>query len=382
MNTKRDYYEVLGVQRTATEQEIKTCYRKLALQFHPDRNPDDPEAAAEKFKEVTEAYSVLMDSNKRAAYDRFGHAAVSGVGSGGIDPTIFQDFGDLGDLLGSIFGMGGGFGDMFGAGGGRGRRGWQQRGGDLRCDLTLEFEEAAFGVEKNVTFRRHEVCDQCHGTGAAAGKGPVACRTCGGRGQVRYQQGFFAIARTCSTCQGRGSVITDPCQGCRGEGRQLREVGKKVKVPAGVEDGTRIRYGGEGEAGGHGGPAGDLYVVLHVKEHAFFEREGNDLHCAVPISFAQAALGAEIEIPTLDGTHVLRVAEGTQGGTVIRVRGKGVPVLNGRGHGDLMVTINVRTPNKLTKKQREILQQLSETDGIENRPERRTLLSKVKDIFG
>lgn len=380
MNTKRDYYEVLGVQRTSTEQEIKAAYRKLALQFHPDRNPDDPDGAGEKFKEVTEAYSVLMDSNKRAAYDRFGHAAVGGAGAGGIDPTIFQDFGDLGDILGSIFGMGG-FGDMFG-GGTRGRRGWAQRGGDLRCDLTLAFEEAVFGSEKPVTFRRNEACEQCGGTGAARGKAPVTCRTCGGRGQVRYQQGFFAIARTCSTCQGRGSVITDPCSGCRGEGRQLREVQKSVKVPAGVEDGTRIRYGGEGEAGAHGGPPGDLYVVLHVKEHAYFERDGNDLHCVVPISFSQAALGAEIEIPTLEGSHLLSIPEGVQSGAVIRVRGKGVPVLNGRGKGDVVVTVHVRTPGKLNKKQRELLQQLAETEGVENRPERRTLLSKVKDIFG
>jgi molecular chaperone DnaJ len=382
VNTKRDYYEVLGVQRTSTEVEIKAAYRKLALQHHPDRNPDDPEGAAEKFKELTEAYTVLMDSNKRAAYDRFGHAAVSGTGPAGFDPTIFQDFGDLGDILGSIFGGMGGFGDMFGGATTRGRRGWSQRGGDLRCDLTLAFEEAAFGAEKSVTFRRHDVCEVCHGSGAAAGKGPVACRTCGGRGQVRYQQGFFAIARTCSTCQGRGSVITDPCQGCRGDGRQLREVQKTVKVPAGVEDGTRIRYGGEGEAGNHGGSPGDLYVVLHVKEHAYFEREGNDLHCVVPVSFAQAALGAEIEIPTLDGTHVLKVPEGLQSESQIRLRGKGVPVLNGRGKGDLIVTVHVRTPNKLNRRQRELLEQLAETEGMENRPERRTLLKKVKDIFG
>ena len=380
MNSKRDYYEVLGVPRTSSEVEIKAAYRKLALQHHPDRNPDDPDAAAEKFKELTEAYSVLMDSDKRSAYDRFGHAAVGGVGAGGFDPTIFQDFGDLGDILGSIFGMGG-MGDMFGGGRG-GRHGWAQRGGDLRADLTLDFEEAVFGAEKTINVRRRDTCEKCGGSGAAPGKGPTACRTCGGRGQVRYQQGFFAIARTCSTCQGRGSVITDPCPACKGDGRQLRETAKLIKVPAGVEDGTRIRYGTEGEAGTHGGHAGDLYVVLHVNEHPFFEREGNDLHCAVPISYSQAVLGADIEIPTLEGQHKLRVPDGTQSGTVLRVRGKGVPVLNGRGKGDLYVTLKVQTPSKLSKRQRELLHELAELDGVENKPERRTLISKVKDIFG
>jgi molecular chaperone DnaJ len=380
VNTKRDYYEILGIGRTASEQEIKASYRKLALQYHPDRNPGDPDGSAEKFKEITEAYSVLMDSDKRSAYDRFGHAGVSGAGAVGFDPTIFSDFGDLGDILGSIFGGMGGMGDIFG--GSRGRRSWSQRGGDLRSDLTLEFEEAVFGTEKTVKIRRHDICRTCSGSGAAPGKGPVSCRTCGGRGQVRYQQGFFAIARTCSTCHGRGSVITDPCPNCRGDGRELREESKAVKVPAGVEDGTRIRYGSEGEAGTYGGQPGDLYIVLHVKEHAFFEREGNDLHCAVPISYSQAVLGSEIEIPTLEGTHKLRIPEGTQSGTVLRVRSKGVPVLNGRGKGDLYVALKVHTPAKLSKRQRELLNELAQLDGVENKPERRTLLSKVKDIFG
>ena len=368
------------MQRTATEQEIKASYRKLALQHHPDRNPNDPDGAAEKFKEITEAYTVLMDANKRAAYDRFGHAAVSGAGpsAGGFDPTIFQDFGDLGDILSSMFGGMGG--DFFG-GGGR-RRSWAQQGADLRADVNLDFEEAVFGTEKTISVRRHESCDACSGSGAAPGKGPVACRTCGGRGQVRYQQGFFAIARTCSTCQGRGSVITDPCPACKGDGRQLREFTKQVKIPAGVEDGTRIRYGGEGESGTHGGHAGDLYVVLHVKEHQFFEREGYDLHCTVPISYSQAALGTEIEIPTLEGAHKLEIPAGTQSGTVLRVKGKGVPVLKQRGKGDLYVALKIQTPTKLTKRHRELLHELAELDGVENKPERRTLLSKVKDIFG
>ncbi len=375
-NGKRDYYEVLGIGRAASEQEIKSAYRKLALQYHPDRNPNNPDAE-ERFKECTEAYSVLVDTEKRANYDRFGHAGVSGMGAGGFDPTIFQDFGDLGDILGSLFGMG----DMFGGMGGR-RRSWSQRGGDLRYDLTLEFEDSVFGTENKVKIRRHEPCETCDGSGIAPGHGPTTCRTCGGRGQVRYQQGFFSIARTCSACQGRGTVVTNPCKTCQGEGRQVRERTIEVKVPAGVEDGTRMRYAGQGEAGVHGGPAGDLYVVLHVKEHEMFEREGKDLHCAVPISFAQAALGAEIEIPTLEGPEKLRIPDGTQSGTVFKLRHRGVPVLNGRGKGDLYVEVRVQTPTKLTRRQRELLEEFAAGNTVENKPERGTLLSKVKEIFG
>ena len=369
---------MLGVTRTAGDQEIKSAYRKLALQYHPDRNPDNPAVAEEKFKEVTEAYTILADRDKRAAYDRFGHAGVGGVAAGGFDPAIFQDFGDLGDILSSLFGMG----DIFGGMGGGRRRTRSQRGADLREDLSLEFEEAVFGVDKKVQIRRHEPCQECGGSGVAPGHSPVTCRTCGGRGQVRYQQGFFSIARTCSACQGRGSVIDDPCTRCHGEGRQLQQRTLDVKVPAGVEDGTRIRYAGQGESGAHGGPPGDLYIVLHVREHAMFEREGKDLHCVVPISFSQAALGAEITIPTLEGPHTLRIPEGTQGGAVFRVRGKGVPVVNGRGKGDLFVAIKVQTPARLSKRQRELLQELASLDGVENKPERHRLLSKVKDIFG
>jgi molecular chaperone DnaJ len=376
-NGKRDYYEVLGITRTANEQEIKSAYRKLALQHHPDRNPNNPEAE-ERFKECTEAYTILADAGQRANYDRFGHAGVSGMGAGGFDPTIFQDFGDLGDILGSIFGMG----DIFGGMGGGRQRSWAQRGGDLRQDLPLEFEEAVFGADKRVQVRRHEACETCDGSGVAPGHGPATCRTCGGRGQVRYQQGFFSIARTCTACQGRGTVITDPCKACKGEGRQVRERTIEVKVPAGVEHGTRIRYAGQGEAGVHGGPAGDLYVVLHVQEHPMFEREGQNLHCAVPISFAQSALGAELEIPTLEGPEKLKVPEGTQSGTVFKIRNRGVPVLNGRGKGDLFVEVRVHTPTKLNKRQRELLQEFGGTEGVENRPERSTILSKVKDIFG
>ncbi len=270
-------------------------------------------------------------------------------------------------------------GDMFG--GGR-RRSWAQRGADLREDLELDFDQAVFGVEKKVTVKRHELCSDCSGTGVAAGYSPETCRTCGGRGQVRYQQGFFAIARTCSACQGRGSVVDHPCKSCRGEGRQVKERTLDVKVPAGVEDGTRIRYAGQGEAGVHGGPPGDLYIVLHVKDHPFFERDGKDLHCVVPVSFTQAALGTELEIPTLEGPQTLRIPEGTQSETVFRLRNRGVPVLNGRGKGDLLVMVKVKTPSKLSRRQRELLTELGSHDGMDNKPERRTLMGKVKDIFG
>jgi molecular chaperone DnaJ len=371
-NTKRDYYEVLGVSRSAEEQEIKSAYRKLALQYHPDRNPDNPDAE-EKFKEASEAYAVLVDANKRAQYDRFGHAGLGSQGFGGFDPSAFQDFSDI---FSDLFG----FGDIFGGGGGR-RRTRAQRGADLREDVTIAFEQAAFGTETEVKIRRHETCDGCSGSGAAPGKTASTCRACGGAGQVRYQQGFLTIARTCPTCKGAGSVITDPCPKCHGHGRVTQHRTIPVRIPAGVEDGTRMRFAGQGEAGLHGGPQGDLYVVLHVKEHPFFEREGNDLYCAVPVSFTQAALGAEIKIPTLDGEHLLKIPEGTQSGTAFRVRHKGVPSLNGHGKGDLFVEVRVQTPTRLNRRQRELLEELHQTSSVENKLERRTLLSKMKDMF-
>ncbi len=373
-NVKRDYYEILGVGRTANDQEIKSSYRKLAMQYHPDRNPDNPEAE-EKFKECSEAYAVLADTEKRARYDRFGHAGVGGNGSagGGFDPSVFNDFQDI---FGDIFG----FGDMFGQRGGRRSR--AQGGADLREDLTLEFEEAIFGTTKQVQVRRLEECEQCKGSGVAPGKSPITCTTCGGRGQMRYQQGFFSISRTCSTCQGSGKLIADPCDKCKGHGRVTRDRTVTVKVPAGVDEGARILYSGEGEAGIGGGPPGDLYVVLHAKEHDFFERDGKNLHCVMPISFAQAALGTELKVPTLEGEHTLKVPEGTQTGTTVKVKNKGVPVLNGHGRGDLIVELNVHTPGKLNKRQRELLAELESTTTLENKPVSRSLLSKVKEIFG
>lgn len=370
---KRDYYEVLGVTRTATEQEIKSSYRKLAMQYHPDRNPGNSEAE-EKFKECTEAYSVLIDAEKRQRYDQFGHAGVNGGGGfSGFDPANFQDFSDIfGDI----------FSDFFGVNVGGGRRGRAQRGGDARADVTLTFEEAAFGKKTNVKVRSYQACEHCRGTGSAEGKGPSTCSSCGGRGQVRFQQGFFSIARTCPACGGMGRVITDPCSRCKGEARVMKERTVEVSVPPGVEDGTRIRYQGQGDAGGVGGQPGDLYVVLHVKPHPFFEREGKDLYCSVPISFAQAALGAEIVIPTLDGEHKLKVPEGTQTATTFRIRGRGLPALQSSGKGDLFVKVRVQTPSKLTKKQRELLEELAGTFSVENKPEPRSLFEKVKEIFG
>jgi molecular chaperone DnaJ len=365
---------VLGVQRGATEQEIKSAYRKLALQFHPDRNPNNPDAE-EKFKEASEAYAILADSEKRGMYDRFGHAGLGGAGGGaGFDATVFQDFSDI---FGEFFG----FGDLFGGGRG-GRRTRAQRGADLREDITIEFEEAVFGAEKKISYRKHETCDSCGGSGSAHGKAPTTCRSCGGRGQVRYQQGFFSIARTCPSCQGTGSVVSDPCTQCKGEGRIVQQKTIDAKIPAGVEDGTRIRFSNVGEAGTHSGPPGDLYVVLHVKEHSFFERHGNDLYCMVPISFTQAALGTEIQVPTLESDHTLKIPEGTQSGTSFKLRGKGVPVLNGHGKGDLFIEVRLQTPTKLTKRQRELLQELQGLSQIENKPERHSLLSKMKDMFG
>ena len=370
---KADYYEVLSVTRTASDQELKTAYRKLAMQFHPDRNPGNSEAE-EKFKECSEAYQVLSDPQKRAAYDRFGHAGVSGVGGGDGNP--FNGMQDLGDIFGDFFG------EMFNMGGNSGRRPSRaQRGRDLRSDHVIEFEDAVFGKEVQVTIRRMEACDTCRGTGTSSGRGPSTCQQCQGRGQVRYQQGFFSIARTCNVCAGTGSVISDPCSTCRGDGRVERQHTIHVNIPAGVEEGTRIRYQGEGDAGRFGGPGGDLYIVLAIKPHAFFERDGNDLHCVIPISFPQAALGDEITIPTLEGDSKLKIAEGTQSGKEFRIRGKGVPYLNEHGRGDLVVQVAIQTPKKLTKVQRELLRQLGESLTVENTPTSRGLFSKVKEMF-
>jgi len=370
--SKLDYYEVLGVTRDASDQELKTAYRRLAMQYHPDRNPGDS-VAEEKFKECSEAYQVLTDSQKRAAYDRYGHAGVSGAaGNGGP----FAGAQDIGDIFGDLFG------EMFNVGGGGNRRPSRaQRGRDLKYELSIEFDEAVFGKETEIGIHRMDVCSTCEGTGTRNKQGPSTCPQCQGRGQVRYQQGFFSIARTCGACGGTGSTITNPCPTCRGEARIQRDHKIIVNIPAGVEEGTRIRYQGEGDAGRFGGPGGDLYIVLSVKPHEFFEREGNDLHCVMPISVPQAALGDELIISTLDGDATLKVPEGTQSGKEFRIRGKGVPHLNERGRGDLVVQIAVQTPKKLTKVQRELLRQLAETMVVDNKPTSRSLFTKVKEMF-
>ena len=368
-----DYYEVLGVSRDCSDQELKAAYRKLAMEFHPDRNADP--GAEDKFKEASEAYQVLSDADKRAAYDRFGHAGVSGAGPQAGNP--FNQAVDLGDIFGDIFG------EMFNMGGGGGGRKAtrMQRGRDLQYDMSLEFEEAVFGKETEITLRRMEACETCKGSGAARGKQPITCPACNGRGQMRFQQGFFQMQRTCTSCGGTGTIIANPCTACKGDGRRQKEHTILVKVPAGVEDGTRIRYSGEGDAGRFGGPAGDLYIMLSVKAHQYMERDGDNLHCVIPISFPQATLGAEIEIATLEGPHTLKIPEGTQSGKEFRIRNKGVPYLNRNGKGDLIVEVRVQTPTKLTKAQRELMKQLQETVAIENTPSRRSLFGKVKDIF-
>ena len=375
---KRDYYEVLGVSREATPEDIKKAYRRLALQWHPDRNPDLKQESEEKFKEAAEAYSVLSDPQKRAQYDRFGHSGAGGpAGFGGFDPTVFSEFSDV---LGDIFG----FGDMFGAGTQR-RRTRAQRGADLRYDLKLSFEEAAFGTKTRIKIPRTETCPTCGGNGAKPGTHPTTCRSCGGRGAIRHQQGFLTISRTCPTCSGMGKEITDPCKNCRGEGRVRVEKTLGVNIPAGVDSESRLRVTGEGEAGVHGGPPGDLYVFLHVEEHSFFEREGNDLLCTVPISFSQAALGTAIEVPTLEGKETLSIPEGTQAGSRFRIRGKGIPRLEGHGRGDLYVFVKVVTPSRLSKEQRRLLEELAALekprDLSEDSSAEKTFTDKVKDLF-
>jgi len=373
---QRDYYEVLGISRTAAVDEIKAAYRKSALKWHPDRNPANKSEAEVKFRECTEAYSVLSDAQKRQIYDTYGHAGLAGAGGvTDFNGTIFQDFHDI---FGDFFG----FEDLFAAG--RRGRGRTQRGADLRFDMTLTFEEAAAGVTTKVKLPRQEYCEACNGTGAKAGTGVMACQTCGGRGQLVYQQGFFTINRTCPNCQGAGQIIRERCAECRGQGRVEREKTIELRIPPGVDSGTRLRVQGEGEPGPNNGPSGDLYVVLEVKEHPFFERRGADLYCTIPLSVAQAALGTELQVPGLGGEEKLKIPEGTQSDAVFRVKGKGLPDPHGGGKGDLYYHVRVLIPTKLTREQRKLLEQLGLTLKMENKPAERnsTLFDKVKDIFG
>ena len=375
-NNKRDCYEILGVSKTASDQEIKSAYRKLALKYHPDKNPDD-KAAEEKFKEAAEAYSILSDAEKRARYDSYGYNGIQG-GFSGFDPTTFGDFGDI---LGEFFG------DIFGGGGGRRRRGGgPERGSDLRYDLKIAFKEAAFGLKTKIKIPRQETCSDCEGRGTPKGKEPVKCSACGGSGQQRYQQGFFSVSRTCQQCNGAGRIISEPCETCRGRGRVLKEKTLEVRIPAGVDNGSRLRIQGEGEAGLQNGPSGDLYVVIYVEEHPFFQRQGNNIYCHVPIGVTQAVLGAEISVPTLEDDEKMRIPEGTQTGAVFRLRGKGVTILGEHGRGDQIVTVNVVIPTKLTKEQRQLYESLEKLGNSNEEPahqqSEKNIFEKVKDIFG
>jgi molecular chaperone DnaJ len=369
---KRDYYEVLGVSRETPLDEIKKAYRKLAIKFHPDKNPGDPESE-EKFKEASEAYGVLSDDEKRARYDRYGHQGVGAAGAG-FDPNQFTDFADI---LGDFFGLG----DLFGGGGQRRRTNRPARGSDLRYDLQLDFEEAVFGKDVSLTLPKVVTCQTCKGTGARPGTQPVTCSGCGGRGQVRYSQGFFAVARTCPQCGGAGQVIKDPCNTCSGAGRLREEKTISVAVPAGVDEGSRLRVAGEGEAGANGGPAGDLYVLISVREHEHFERRDYDIHSQQPVTLTQAALGGEVKTLTIDGEETLKVPAGTQPGQVFRLRGKGVQFVDASGRGDHYVHVSVRVPTTLTAEQRTLLEKFAETEG-EAPPEQKGVFDKVKDFFG
>jgi molecular chaperone DnaJ len=371
--SKRDYYEVLGVGREADGQELKSAYRKMALKHHPDRNPGSKEAE-EHFKEAAEAYSVLGDAEKRAVYDRYGYQGLTGAAApAGFDPSVFADFTDI---FGDFFG----FGDLFSSGSRRRTR--AQRGDDLRYDLEIGFEEAVRGMSAEILIPRDELCSRCQGSRAEPGSGLVTCPACRGRGEVIYQQSFLSIRRTCSQCGGSGKMVRQTCAQCRGQGSVRVERRLKIDVPPGIDSGTRLRLSKEGQPGYNGGPPGDLYVVMKIKEHPIFTRQASDLHCTVPISIAQAALGAEIQIPTLDEPETLTIPEGTQHGAEFRLRNQGVPHLNAHGRGDLYVHIEVRIPSRLTKEQRRLLESLAETLPADNRPNEKGLFDKVKDYFG
>jgi len=366
---KRDYYEVLGVARKASDDEIKKAYRKLALKYHPDKNPEGRAEAEERFKELVEAYQVLSEPERRSLYDRYGHAAFEQGGGPGFDFTAgFEDI--IGDL----------FGDFFGTG--RGGRGRARRGQDLRYDLEITFEEAAFGCEKTIAVPRLATCETCNGRGARPGTQARTCPQCRGSGQVRFQQGFFSIAKTCGHCNGQGTVIQHPCATCGGTGAQRRTWQLSLKVPAGVDTGSRLKLRGEGEPGGRGGTPGDLYVVLTVRDHSLFARDGNHVVCDVPVSFVQAALGTEIEVPTLDGPSRVKVPAGTQSGHLLRLKGRGIADLNGYGRGDQVVRIVVETPRKLSARQRELLEEFARLSGEEVHPLSRSFLEKVKSMLG
>jgi len=368
--SKRDYYEILGVERDVSEKELKKAYRRVAMKYHPDRNPDDS-AAEEKFKEAAEAYEVLSSPQKRSAYDQFGHAGVEGAGGAG------GGFGNFSDIFGDVFG------DIFGGAGGRGGRGGPTRGSDLRYTLELDLEDAVRGTTVKIKVPTLVVCDTCDGSGAKKGSSPKACTTCGGHGQVRMQQGFFSVQQTCPNCHGKGKIVSDPCTSCHGRGRKEETKTLSVKVPPGVDTGDRIRLSGEGEAGMDGGPAGDLYVQMSIRQHPIFEREGNNLYCEVPIGFVEAALGGELEVPTLDGRVKLKVPEGTQTGKLFRLRSKGVAPVRGGATGDLLCRVLVETPVNLTQKQKDLLKEFQGlTKEGKHSPKQSTWFEGMKNFFG
>ncbi len=379
---KTDYYELLGVSKSATAGEMKKAYRKLAMKYHPDKNPDDAAAEA-KFKEIGEAYEVLSDEDKRAAYDRYGHSAFEGGRGGG------GGFSDASDIFSQMFGGafgggGGGFEDFFGGGGGGGRRrqSGPKRGSDLRYDLEISLEEAAAGIEKELEIERLSDCSTCNGSGSKSGAGKKTCTSCGGRGVVTRQAGIFVQQSECSVCDGSGEMISDPCSSCSGDGRVQKPSRIKIRIPAGVDDGTRLRSSGNGDAGQRNGPSGDLYVFLHLKAHDIFEREEDDLFCKVPVSFSKAALGGELEVPTLEGKASIKVPAGTQSGTIFRLRGRGVPMVNrGTNKGDLHIEVQVEVPTKLNSDQKQKLEDFAESIGDKNSPLEESFLDKAKRFF-
>jgi len=368
---KQDYYEVLGVSRDCDDQTLKSAYRKLALKYHPDRNPDD-NGAEERFKQAAEAYGVLSDPQKRAVYDRYGHQGLQGAGGGaGFDPSQFADFSDI---IGDFFG----FGDLFG--GGR-RRNRAQKGDDLRYDLEINLEDAIRGLSADIQVPRTEACSRCGGTGAERQDGMVQCPMCHGRGEVIFQQSFLSIRRTCGQCNGRGQIIRRPCTQCRGEGYVRAEKKLKVNIPPGVDTGTRLRLSGEGQPGLNGGPQGDLYVFVRVKEHPIFQRSEDDLVCTIPVNVAQAALGTDVDLLTFDGLQTVKIPEGAQSGSRVRLKGMGVPRLQGHGRGDLVIVVEVRVPTRLTREQKKLFEQLREMLPAENEPAEKGLFDKVKEYF-
>jgi molecular chaperone DnaJ len=386
MATKRDYYEVLGVDRKASTEELKKAYRKLAVKYHPDKNPGDP-TAEEKFKEIGEAYEVLLDPNKRAAYDQFGHAAFSpgaAAGRGGFSGGGFHDpFDIFREVFGGMAGEGAGsiFDQLFGTGASPRDRSGRQRGSDLRYDLQITLEEAAFGTEREVEILKHDACTRCNATGAEAGSKATTCPVCHGRGQVVTSRGFFQVSQTCPRCRGTGQVIERPCRDCNGEGRLEKRSRIKLKIPAGIDDGAKLRSMRNGEAGVRGGQSGDLYVVIHIREHEIFSRDEDDLFCEVPISFAVAALGGELKVPTLQGQAMLKIPPGTQGGTQFRLRGYGITSIDSKTKGDLRVRVLVEVPTRLNGEQRKKLEEFAASCGDDNTPIHRTFFDKAKDFF-